>query len=327
MKITLLSLIILLFLSNISNSETYPLKLRASRQPESVRIVIEGHSSAISRAQVLRREEGIAVTFPETSFTVQPEKIIVDHKLTDNDTIMFYPGAFRDLKFFLMKYPDRLVIDAYLKEGANASAPPASGSVEEQKKVLSKIRAVIDPGHGGYESGLVSDRYSEKNVVLDIARKLSALINKGASRASLTRGSDRFMSLPERLKLSNAADTDIYISLHIGRHAGVVFYVPVITEHVSDIAGNFLAARGQEKYTDNTLTLLYAMKEAVKDNFSEDMVSVRPLPYGILSQIEAAALIIELPSFEDAVYAEGFMEEMANTLYKGIYIYEEIRSR
>jgi hypothetical protein len=58
-------------------------------------------------------------------------------------------------------------------------------------------------------------------------------------------------------------------------------------------------------------------------DFGEDMVSVRPLPYGILSKIESAALIIELPSFEDAYYVEDLKSEIANTIYQGFYNYEE----
>jgi len=60
-----------------------------------------------------------------------------------------------------------------------------------------------------------------------------------------------------------------------------------------------------------------------RDDFGEDMVSVRPLPYSILSTIESAAVIIELPSFDDAYYVEDLKSEIANTLYQGFYNYEE----
>jgi hypothetical protein len=61
--------------------------------------------------------------------------------------------------------------------------------------------------------------------------------------------------------------------------------------------------------------------------FGEDMASIQPLPYSIISKTESASLMIELPSFDNAVYAENVKTKMANTLYKGFYIYEEIKTK
>lgn len=326
MKRTALLLIVLLFLPCISGAETYYLKLRTSHHPEFLRIVLEGDHTVLSRARVQKKGSRVVVDFPDTSFTIRTEKMVIDYKREDTDTVVFYPGDFRGMKVFNIKYPDRLVIDVYLKKGKKAPPPSVSGHKEEKRGT--KVRAVvIDPGHGGYESGLVEDNYREKNIVLDIARKLRVLINKGSSQAFLTRGSDRFMSLADRIKLSNKRDADIFISLHVGNHSKIVVYVPVITQEYNDIVRLYLANKGQGKHMEDSLTLLYAMKEAVTDDFGEDMVSVRPLPYSVLSKIGAAALIIELPSFEDAYYVEELREEIANTLYKGIYIYEEIKTK
>ncbi len=100
-----------------------------------------------------------------------------------------------------------------------------------------------------------------------------------------------------------------------------------MTEHVSGIVKPYLANKGQEEYMEETVTLLNAMKEAVVTDFGDGMVSVQPLPYSILSKIETAALMIELPSFEDAYYVEELKTEIANTLYKGLYIYEEFKAK
>ena len=76
-----------------------------------------------------------------------------------------------------------------------------------------------------------------------------------------------------------------------------------------------------------TIALLNAMKGAITAEFGEDMVSIQPLPYSILSKTESASLMIELPFFDNAVYTEKEMTKMANTLYKGLYIYEEIKTK
>ncbi len=344
MKKTFILALILLFSPDISDGAVNFLKLRTNHHPEFLRIVLEGHDSIISNALVHQRGQSIVVNYPDSDFVIQAEKVLIVFNRVDNNTVIFYPGDFRGLKVFYLKNPNRLVIDVYLKKEKKPVFPSARPPVlpgvpppdspvvslpgkEEKSKVSVISTVVIDPGHGGYESGLVEGIYREKSVALDIARKLMALINKGTTRSFLTRGSDRFMSQTERVKFSNKRDADIFISLHIGKHDGIVIYLPVLTESVSDIVKPHLANKGQEKYLKESETLLNAMKEAVAANFDADTLSVKPLPYSILSRIESAALLIELPSFEDAYYIEELKEEMANTLYKGIYIYEEIKTK
>jgi hypothetical protein len=107
----------------------------------------------------------------------------------------------------------------------------------------------------------------------------------------------------------------------------MVIYLPVITDDVSDVVKPYLSNKGQEEHMQKTMTLLNAVREAITVEFGEDMISVQPLPYSILSKTESASLMIELPSFDDSVYAEKLRTKMANTLYKGFYIYEEIKTK
>ncbi len=334
MKKTACLLIFLLFLPVISGADTHLLKLRTNYHPDFLRIVLEGPESVIKKGIVNQKAQSVVVTFPDTNVTIDAEKGMVVNRKTDDNTVMFFPGAFRGLKVFTLKYPARLVIDVYkeIRRGNILSpspvSPPEKIRKERRRSGVRKVRTVvIDPGHGGYESGIVEGNYREKNVVLDIAKKLRALINRGSSRSFLTRGSDRFMTQSERVKLANSRNADIFISLHIGDHSGIVLYVPVVTGHVPDAVKPYLVNKGQEAYMKKTVTLLNAMKEAIITRFGVDSVSVQPLPYSLLSKIEAAALMIELPSFEDAYYIEELKTEMADTLYKGLYIYEEIGAR
>jgi N-acetylmuramoyl-L-alanine amidase len=323
-----LFLIPLLILPLISDGETHFLKLRATHQPDFLRIVLEGEKSVINRASVYQREQNIIVAFPDTDFSIQTEKIVVAFKKVDGNTVEFYPGNFRGLNIFTMERPYRLVIDVFLEKKMMDQVPERPRREESRETGTTKIRKiVIDPGHGGYDYGLVKDNYIEKIVVLDIARTLRALTNIGSFRSYLTRGSDRLMTQSERAEYSNSKDADIFISLHIGNHSDVVIYVPVITGHVSDDIKPYLNDKGQEEYMKETISLLNAMKEAVIDDLGDDMLSVRPLPYSVLSKTEAAALMIELPSFEDAYYIEEFKTEIANILHKGLYIYEEFKAK
>lgn len=328
MKRIVIILIFILFLPGISKGQMYYLKLRASHHPGFLRMVLEGEQAIIGKAMVYQRGTNILVKFPDMNFLIQEESVPVTFSKIDRNTIMLYPGDFRGLKVFTLKHPVRLVIDVYLKEKAEQLVPviPPSEAADQTGPV--KITTVIvDPGHGGYEYGLVKDAYIEKNIVLDIAKKLSSLINGGSSQSLLTRGSDRLLTPKERIAFAKDKEADIFISLHIGNHSDVVIYIPVITERVPDDIKPYLDNKGQEDYMRRTIALLNAMKEALVDDFGQDMVSVRPLPYSMLSHIEAAALMIELPSFADAHYIEELKKKMAGSLYKGLYFYEEIKGK
>ena len=320
MKKIVFGIFFILFVSAVSGEETYSLKLRTSYHSEFQRVVIEGKEPIISKAIVNQKDRDIIVRFPSTAFIMQSEKESISYKI-NKDTLLFSPGNFSKFKVFLLKDPSRLVIDMYLeagKEGAKKSFKPSD---ETQSRKIKTV--VIDPGHGGYEGGIITGDYKEKNAVLDIARMLNMLINKENTICLLTRDSDQFMSLGDRAEFANSKDADIFLSLHLGKHRGIILYAPVITEPVPSYVKTFLINKGQEGYTAKTENLKEAIQKTIVEEFGENMVSANPLPYSILSKIESAALIIELPSFLDAHYDDEFKNKVANAIYKGINLYEE----
>ncbi len=326
MKKSALLLIVSLLLPIVSHSEISLLKLRASRHSDSIRIVVEGAASVITKGLVYQRGESILVSFPDSNFSIETEQSMVVYKRIGQYTVMLFPGEFRGLKVFTLKSPARLVIDVHLKDGEAKSVPPVPAQREKRKKGLFRIETVvIDAGHGGYESGIVRNGNKEKNAVLDIAKKLRALVDSSSAKSFLTRGSDRFMSMKERVKNTNNREADVFISIHIGNHSNIVIYVPVITERVSEAVKPYLENTGQADYREETRTLVRAMKTAFISSFGKDMVSVQPIPYSIISRTEAASVMVELPSFDDADYIEELNAEMASTFFKGLYIYEEIK--
>jgi len=336
-KIIFLLLFFLLF-SPASSEKIYYLKLRANYHPEFLRIVLEGAESIISKRIVNQKGNDIIVRFPNTSFKIYKEKMTITYRI-DKDAILFSPVHFREFKVFYLKNPSRLIIDVYLEPKKKDIETLLDGIRKRWRKSTTPLiepeppgkttrtggikTVVIDPGHGGYETGIVAEKYIEKNVVLDIARRLKALINRGSTQGFLTRKSDHFISLGERVKSANSKNPDVFLSLHIGNHSNIILYTPVITESVPREVKGFLLNKGQKDFMIKTAALRNALREAIIEDFGNDMVSARPLPYSILSKIESAALIIELPSFKDAYYVAELKTELANTIYKGLYLYEE----
>jgi N-acetylmuramoyl-L-alanine amidase len=328
MKKIAVLLLLLLCLPYISDAQIYFIRLRSSHNPDFMRIVLEGNEAALGKASVYQRGQTVLVSIPETTFSIRAEKIMIPFKKRDKETIVFSPGDFRGLKVFTLKNPFRLVIDVYIKEKRQSILSQILPSGEESvSDVLSVRTVVIDPGHGGYEFGIVIDNKSEKNIVLDISKKLNQLINRGSTESHLTRGSDQSVSMDERVDFANKKNTDVFISLHIGNHKNVVLYKPVVMEDVSDVVRPHLMNRGQEKEIEKTMKLIRAMNGAIRSGLGDDMVSTQPLPYSMLVKIQAAALIVELPSMSDIRYDEKFKNDIAGALKKGLEMYEEINSK
>ncbi len=334
MKRAIPFLILFLLPCVVSGTEEHVLKLRTSYNAEYTRIVLEGPEPVITRALVNQTEQEILVTFLRAHISVLAEKPSVSFRTIDDNKIMFSPGRFTGMKVLTLHDPVRLVIDVYpdnkKKEGEGrnwgSSIPEKENtgifSGREEAATREKM-IVIDPGHGGFESGMIRDDLVEKNVALDISRKLGALIDKGGLRSSLTRSGDLFMSMGERVRSANSGGADVFISVHIGNHRDVVIYIPVVTESVQEGTREYLYNKGQETYLKKTVALLNAVKDAAAEDFGKDMVTVRPLPYSILSRIEAAALMIELPSFGYENYTEKFKLRIAKMINRGLYQYEQ----
>ncbi|NEV94534.1 N-acetylmuramoyl-L-alanine amidase [Psychroflexus sp. YR1-1] len=77
-----------------------------------------------------------------------------------------------------------------------------------------KIKVVVDAGHGGMDSGAQSDSVLEKQIVADVSSQLKALCNDNNIEVILLRTEDKFMSLEDRVSKIKALSPDLVISLH-----------------------------------------------------------------------------------------------------------------
>ena len=80
---------------------------------------------------------------------------------------------------------------------------------------LGVSRIVIDPGHGGHDSGATADGITEAELVLDVALRLEKLLQQTPGvTVILTRRTDDFVPLPERTALANRENADLFLSIH-----------------------------------------------------------------------------------------------------------------
>ncbi len=76
-------------------------------------------------------------------------------------------------------------------------------------------KIVVDAGHGGKDSGAIGSTGSyEKDIVFDIANRLSDALRKRGVEVFQTRKSDKFLSLDERVDVVRGENVDLFISIH-----------------------------------------------------------------------------------------------------------------
>ncbi len=174
----------------------------------------------------------------------------------------------------LLRHPYRLAIDVGRRAGGNLTLNSSQGDGDTQPELPSRgsltppkpthsgktsltralglkiDRIVIDPGHGGFDTGAIGPNgLEEKTVTLAIARRLGRLIRQRlpGTQVIYTRDSDRFVPLEERTKIANEKKADLFISIHANSSTDP-------------------AARGVEVYYLNFSTSPEAMEVAAREN-------------------------------------------------------------
>ncbi len=134
-------------------------------------------------------------------------------------------------KFYLSS-PFRVVFDIFQDDINHIDKSVSSRSdrvdstpeqIEGQYSMVRQLglgvhRIVIDPGHGGKDPGTSnrSLKLYEKNITLDLARRLKSLFKKNSKyEIILTRESDRYISLEERTAIANSKKSDLFVSIHV----------------------------------------------------------------------------------------------------------------
>jgi len=111
--------------------------------------------------------------------------------------------------------PPRVVLDV-LRPTATESEPPPANPAPERSTVTT---VVLDPGHGGLDPGAVRGRHQEKDIVLDVTRRVASILDsRRGLDVVLTRDSDWYPGLNDRVAAAMAADGDLFVSIHCNTH-------------------------------------------------------------------------------------------------------------
>jgi N-acetylmuramoyl-L-alanine amidase len=93
-----------------------------------------------------------------------------------------------------------------------------SASLVDSGPHLIGRRIVVDPGHGGTDTGFTSGETTEADLVFDLASRIEGRLAAAGATVYLTRGRDQQPALEERTSFANSARADLFISLHVDAH-------------------------------------------------------------------------------------------------------------
>ena len=186
-------------------------------------LVMPGGSRIVLDAAGPVRVEKAFVLDPSDS---QPARLVLDLITVDRDTFM-----------------RAAAVDNRLSKDAAKRSEPAPKSNEDSRPIV-----VLDPGHGGIDSGTrAASGDTEKSVVLDFALTLRDKLEKtGKYRVVMTRSDDSFVPLAERVRIARLRQAQLFISIHCdalargdGEAEGATIYT--LSDHASDAEAARLA--------------------------------------------------------------------------------------
>lgn len=185
---------------------------------------------------------------------------------------------------------------------------------------LSGITVVIDPGHGGYDPGVIRENVEEKHVVLGISYALRDYLQTGGARVVMTRESDRdLLVLPtagpkkkqdmkHRLFIINSASPDLVISIH----------------------ANAISAsrwRGAQVFYNDDCEQSKRLAEIIQTELVNVLINTdrqaKPGNYLILNEVDVPAALVESgfisnPAERELLSDEEYQSQLAWAMYLGI---------
>lgn len=267
----------------------------------------------------------------------------------------------------VLQKPDRAV--DYSREDISGGDAAARSYIMKDREVIrpkGHYRIVVDPGHGGHDSGALGGtdrRAMEKDAVLQIALRLRRHLKDLGFDVLMTRSSDRFVKLGKRTRYANRKHGDVFVSIHANAvpkrkwniSHGVETYFLQVTrnERAKRVAAreNSVVLNKKDRLSKNViLNAIYTGPKIVLSNklaidVQKQMLQhlrsryrnvkdggIRPAPFWVLVGAEMPAILIETgyitnPMERKRLFDPVYQDLMARGIAEGIARYLANRER
>jgi N-acetylmuramoyl-L-alanine amidase len=286
-----------------------------------------------------------------------PKKVIVEADSND-------PPAEADEAAPVVKVEKSTKLTKPLRRGKTqtASAKPLREAQPTSDGDRSLIRTlglrigkiVIDPGHGGHDTGTIGpDGLLEKDLVLDVSKRLGKLLAaRLGAEVAFTRRDDTFIPLETRTSIANQEQADLFVSVHANSSRdpdarGVETYYLNFTSspEALEVAARENSASDKSIHELQDLVKKIALKEKIEESreFASDVQGalhsglaarnpgernrgVKKAPFVVLIGANMPSILAEIsflsnPADERRLRTPEYRQRIAESLYRGIARY------
>ena len=229
--------------------------------------------------------------------------------------------------------------------------PPPTREDLQLRARVPKMRIVVDAGHGGWDLGTVGKRgLLEKDLVLEIAQRLGKLLeSRLGADVILTRKDDNYIPLDERAGMANQSQADLFISVHanysdLPSARGVETYYTNFfaapnakdletrdPDHGKSASAAMLSASELHEKIEQSRRLAASVQRSLYGTLSVQNPGLRDrgvkeASYVVLTETAMPGILAEVsfvssPTDEQKLRSDGYREQIAEALYKGIARY------
>lgn len=239
----------------------------------------------------------------------------------------------------------------------SAAKPTTAGNRSLIRSLGLKLsRVVIDAGHGGHDVGSIGPTgYTEKELVLDLAKRLKTLIEERmGAEVVMTRDADAFVPLESRTQIANEEKADLFISIHANSSTaksvrGVeTFFLNLNTQSRDALATAARENAASEKKIHELQDILQKIVLNDKTDESRELAEhiqaamskrtlagtnrgVKQAPFVVLIGAAMPSVLAEVsfitnPEEERRLKTSEYRQQIAEALFQGIKSYSETLS-
>ena len=182
-------------------------------------------------------------------------------------------------------------------------------TVTPSKNNLSGKFIIIDPGHGGSDPGATRNNIQEKQLTIDISKKIAKKLEEQGAKVYMTRYDDTFVSLSDRVDVTNNKKPDLFVSVHINACEN---------EEINGIETHY--------WKDDSLDFAKAVHKSVMSKIDGNNRGVIKSRFYVIRHTTIPAILLELgfisnPDERNELLSEERQEKSAEAVCEGIINY------
>ncbi len=240
------------------------------------------------------------------------------------------------------------------EEENDAQAEPLTTARPEEEAPPEKEdyhvrRIIIDPGHGGKDSGAkgIDGLYCEKQATLDIAQRVAGILSRDPQlKVYMTRTDDYFITLKYRTEFANLHQGDVFVSIHCNANphskttgTETYFYSARPSNKLAAVAAvdengfnndltNLFADLHQRIFSRRSQSLAEEVDRRIRDRLDQHIRRIQHAPFYVLRQVDMPSILVETafisnPKEERKLEDPQWRQKIAQSIADGILSFRD----